>query len=126
MCAVVLTIFLYQVPNRQEKRVEQKKKKKPEMNTNLLGFYRFQCFRQPLHYLEDPFRMAAIRLELLDMKFFFFTGAKCDYLRTMTLKAAGNVSFEIVGRQEINDEASGIFFFLTKNRRYYTETTVYI
>lgn len=70
--------------------------------------------------------MAAIRLELLDMKFFFFTGAKCDYLRTMTLKAAGNVSFEIVGRQEINDEASGIFFFLTKNRRYYTETTVYI
>jgi hypothetical protein len=28
MCAVVLTIFLYQVPNRQEKRVEQKKKKK--------------------------------------------------------------------------------------------------
>lgn len=120
MCAVVLTIFLYQVPNRQEKRVEQKKKKKkPEMNWVFIA----SNVSDNYIILRDPFRTVAIRLELLDMTFFFFTGAKCDYLRTMTLKAAGTLSFEIVGRQE-NDEASGIF--LTKNRRYYTDDCLYL
>ncbi len=94
------------------------------MNTNFLGFYRFQCFRQ-LHNLEDPFRTAAIRLELLDMTFFFFTGAKCDYLRTMTLKAAGNVSFEIVGRQQ-NDETSGIFFLNKEQKVLYRDDCLYL
>jgi hypothetical protein len=59
------------------------------------------------------------------MTFFFFTGAKCDYLRTMTLKAAGNVSFEIVGRQQ-NDETSGIFFLNKEQKVLYRDDCLYL